>query len=254
MKKIIFSALLVFTVLTVSAAQKKLYFDNFKLPLKRTIWLKFPATDKDWQQEFKVESSGVRFLVRVAGNLADITDFKVYNGNGKIIMQTKKLKRFDWVNFYGPFPYTVKVAGKAHAKPISIALDAHDNENKSLPAWKSVQMLSWSLTDCTPAELPQGGTELTAAKDKNGSLRGYVYDRSAKKKYRASITVCSETAQQVSFAASWKGNKKNAKFDLAPGTEKTLDVEFQPSSPTVTFQLIFKDKIQLKKFYLWELN
>ena len=254
MKKVILSALLALSVLTVAGAPKKLFFDNFKLPLKRTIWLKFPATDQAWQQEFKVESSGVRFLVRVAGNLADITDFKVYNGNGKIIMQTKSLKRFDWVNFHGPFPYTIKVAGKPHAKTISIALDAHDNEDSSLPAWKSVQMLSWSLGNCSAAALPQGGAELTASGDKAGSLRGYVYDRSSKKKYRASITVSSETAQQLTFSASWQGSKKSVKGDLAPGEEKTLDVEFQPLAPTVTFQLLFNGKVQVKKFYLWEIN
>lgn len=253
-RKIILSFLLSLAVLSVYAAPKKLFFDNFKLPLKRTHWLRLQPEDQAWQKEFKVESFGVRFLVRVTGNIADITDFKVLNGNGKIIMQTNELKKFDWVNFYGPFPYTVKIAGKPHAKPISIALDSHDNEDPALPAWKSVQMLSWSLSNCMAAALPESGMELTASGEKSGSLRGYVYDRSAKKKYRATLTVVSGTAQKVAFSASWQGNKKLREYDLLPGEETTLEVEFQPSAPTVNLQLLFNGKIKLKKFYLWEIK
>ena len=244
----------VFAVLTLSAAPKKLFFDDFKLPLKRTHWLKFSAEEGDWQKEFKVESSGLRWLVRTTGNLADITSFKVYNGNGKIIMQTTSLKRFDWVNFHGPFPYTVKVSGKAHAKPISIALDAHDNEDPKLPAWKSVQMLTWSLTNCSAAALPEGGAELTASGEKDGILRGYTYDRSSKKKYRATLTLAVDSPQKVTFSANWQGGKKSKETDLSPNGEQTIELEFTPAQPTVSLQLLFQSKVKLKKFYLLEVK
>ena len=251
-KSILILLMAVFAGSTLFAAPKKLFFDNFKLPLKRTCWLKFPAADEAWQQEFKLESSGLRWLVRTSGNPADITDFKVYNGNGKIIMQTKTLKKFDWVNFHGPFPYTVKVSGKAHAKPISIALDAHDNEDPKLPVWKSVQMFSWYLLNSTAASTPENLTELTPKEKKVAYLRGELYDCSSKKKYRAEITVVSKEAQQVTFSAIWKGGRKTDKAGLLPGVEQKLTVEFQPSVPHVSLQLSFNGKIQLKKFYLWE--
>ena len=241
-------------VLPLSATPKKLFFDNFKLPLKRTHWLKFSAEDNDWQKEFKVESSGLRWLVRTSGNPADITSFKVYNGSGKIIMQTTTLKRFDWVNFHGPFPYTIKVSGKAHTKPISIALDTHDNEDPKLPAWKSVQMLTWSLTNCTAAALPEGGAELSASEEKKGILRGYIYDRSSKKKYRASLTFAVDSPQQITFSVSWQGGKKSKQADISSDREQTVELEFTPAQPTVSLQLLFQGKIKLKKFYLWEVN
>ena len=227
-------------VLTLSAAPKKLFFDNFKLPLKRTHRVTFSAEDGNWQKEFKAESSGLRWLVRTTGNLADITSFKVYNGSGKIIMQTTTLKRFDWVNFHGPFPYTIKVSGKAHTKPISIA--------------KSVQMLTWSLTNCTAAALPEGGAELSASEEKKGILRGYIYDRSSKKKYCASLTFAVDSPQQITFSVSWQGGKKSKQADISSDREQTVELEFTPAQPTVSLQLLFQGKIKLKKFYLWEVN
>lgn len=256
MKKLLLLFLLLSAgISSVYAAPKKLYFDRFDLPLRRTVWLKYPVSAEDWTIENKIEFCGVRSLIRFFGNPEDITDFKVINADNKIIMQTKKIKKIDWVNFHGPFPYTVKVSGKANAKKsINIAFDAHDNEDKSLPGWKSVQMLSWSVWNCTAAAADGGGVELTTKNDKFGRLRTSIYDRSVKKKYQASITAVSENAQQVTFSASWKGGKKEIKLDLQPGKPQVLTVDFQPKSADINVQIYFNGKIRLTKFDFMELN
>ena len=257
MKKLFALAFAALSVSLLGAAETKLFFDKFEYPLVRTHWLKIEPHDAAWTQELQVPASGIRWRLRFNGDKSAFKTLTVVNSKGKTVFQDNSCQKATWVNLTGNDTYTLKATGNPHSKISYFVLDTYDNEDKTLPGWRSTLMPSWRFLRIKNTPAPDGGVALTP----DGAVPSiYTLLSGLTSKYRAEFTVVSPTAQKVKILVTWQRKGKKGRdavtkeLEVAPNTPATVSAEFAPVSTPVSITLVIEKELTLKSFNLFEVK
>ena len=257
MKKFIALAFAALFISQLGAAETKLYFDKFEYPLVRTHWLKIDPHKAEWTHEQQIPASGVRWRLRFNGEKSSFKTLTVVNTKGKTVFQDNSCQKATWINLTGSDTYTLKATGNPHSKVSYIVLDTYDNEDKTLPGWRSTLMPSWRFLRINNAPAPDGGVTLTPA----GEVPSiYTLLSGLTSKYRAEFNVVSPTAQKVKILVSWQSKTKKGReavtkeLEIVPGTPAAVSAEFAPTSTPVSITLVIEKELTVKGFNLFEVK
>lgn len=241
----------------LGAAETKLYFDKFEFPLVRTHWLKIEPHTAEWTKDMQLPASGIRWRLRFNGEKSAFKTLTVTNSKGKVIFQDNSCQKATWINLTGSDTYTLKATGKPNSKVSYIVLDTYDNEDKTLPGWRSTLMPSWRFLRIKHAPAPDGGVALAPAGDVPSI---YTLLSGLTSKYRAEFNVVSPTAQKVKILVSWQSKTKKGRdmiskeLEVAPNTPATVSAEFAPASSPVSITLVIGKELTAKSFNLFEVK